>query len=452
MLIQKRIEKRSGKPKILFIGEAVSLAHVGHPALLARWTQESAYEIAFACGTKFSQVATGQGLSPLALDTISPDLFYSRLRTGHFFYSQSELEHYIEQDRALIRREKPDLVVSDFRLSLPISTRLEGVRLLTLQQAHWSPVSEARFPAPADGPLGLLPRPLRSFLFNALRPAALRLFAAPLDNVRHRYGLPKRRDFRRNYTDGDYCAYLDLPELAPLPRPPRGHFLLGPLFWTPPCADASAQTESRKHTSSLKTDPALAYVSMGSSGDARVLPNVLRVLIKAGYSAVVSGSRQKLDAVDPRKVRYVGMVNPSSYLSRATLTVCHGGAGTVYQSLAAGVPVLSLPSNPDQEMMARAAERAGAGVCLPAESATATRLNSSLKQAESPSCREDATRLALAIKTHDTRKCWLAWLDATLAQTSIHIGEKAETSRGSLFYDDAHPLTSRQREPSVDLA
>jgi UDP:flavonoid glycosyltransferase YjiC (YdhE family) len=44
--------------------------------------------------------------------------------------------------------------------------------------------------------------------------------------------------------------------------------------------------------------------------------------------------------------------------------ITNGGSSTGYQALAAGVPVLGIPSNLDQYLAMQAIERAGAGVTL----------------------------------------------------------------------------------------
>lgn len=400
------------EPRILFVGEAVSLAHVGRPAILARWALETGYEVKIACGDALAQVVRGEGLEPISLETIAPKTFYARLDTGRFFYTQEELEKYVTAERTLIRREHPDLIVGDFRLTLAISACLEGVPLLSLQQAHWSPVSLARFPAPTGGPLGLLPPTFRQQVFEAIRPIAYRNFAAPLDAVRERFGMKRLRDFRLNYTDGDFCAYLDLPELVPLGALPRGHYFLGPLHWAPRSGGECSKGPYEDTDGNCYSRP-LAYVSMGSSGDENLLPTILQALADKGFQAAVSGVQRLVDSTYPG-VRFLGTLNPSAILQEAALTICHGGAGTVYQSLSSGVPVLCLPSNPDQQLMARAVEQFGAGRCLPAELGTAQRLYRAIEETASENCREATSRLALAIDTHDTRGRWLAWLEKTL--------------------------------------
>jgi UDP:flavonoid glycosyltransferase YjiC (YdhE family) len=203
------------KRRILFFGEAVSLAHVARPAVLARWAREAGHEVHFACGARYAGVARGEGLDPLPLPTVEPADFYRRLSRGKFFYTYDELIACVQAELRLIREVKPDLVVGDFRLTLPVSAKLAGVKCLTLSNAHWSPAAERRLGAPEGGLFGLLPRFVRQPLFDAIKPLAYRFFAAPLDRVRRSFGLPGFDDFREHYTAGDFCAYLDLPELFP---------------------------------------------------------------------------------------------------------------------------------------------------------------------------------------------------------------------------------------------
>ena len=47
--------------------------------------------------------------------------------------------------------------------------------------------------------------------------------------------------------------------------------------------------------------------------------------------------------------------------ARAALVICNGGSATVYQALAAGVPVLGLPGNLDQFLMMHFVRSFGAG-------------------------------------------------------------------------------------------
>jgi UDP:flavonoid glycosyltransferase YjiC (YdhE family) len=405
--------------RILFVGESVCLAHVGRPALLARWAREAGHDVAFACGPAFAGAAREEGLDPIPLQTIDLKILYRRLDEGRFFYARENLDAYVEAERALLARVKPDLVVGDFRLTLSVSAALAGVPMLSLINAHWSPGHPCRFPAPRAGIFRRLPLALREPLFALGRPLGYGLFARPLDNLRRRHGLAPLGDLRELYTAGDYCAYLDLPELVPLRRVPAGHFYLGPLAWTPRAARPV-------RLDGLDPRRPLAYVSMGSSGDEGLLPGVLGALAAAGFNVVLSGIeharaeawRQSVPGLNGRLLAARRM-DPGPALARAAVTVCHGGSGTVYQSLARGVPVLSLPHNPDQGLVAQSVEAAGAGRTLhPDRFRTGTfkeMVTIHLNGGRGGLSRR-AGALSMSIGAWDVRGRWSRWLAAFAAR------------------------------------
>ena len=60
------------------------------------------------------------------------------------------IRDYVKRDCELIRSVHfPDLVIGDMRPSLPISSRLEGVRCATIASAYWSPYAKRRSIIPA---------------------------------------------------------------------------------------------------------------------------------------------------------------------------------------------------------------------------------------------------------------------------------------------------------------
>ena len=73
-------------PRILFVGESVSLAHIGRPALLARWARQAGCEVHFACGPRYASIAQAEGLQVHPLKTIPGKRFYERLNQGRVFY------------------------------------------------------------------------------------------------------------------------------------------------------------------------------------------------------------------------------------------------------------------------------------------------------------------------------------------------------------------------------
>ncbi|MFE3904224.1 glycosyltransferase [Streptomyces sp. NPDC059153] len=85
----------------------------------------------------------------------------------------------------------------------------------------------------------------------------------------------------------------------------------------------------------------------------------VRVLLTTGHGTDVSG----LGPIPPN-VHVEAWVPQADVLGRASLAVCHGGSGTVFGALAAGVPLVCVPLFADQPVNARLVAEAGAGTAV----------------------------------------------------------------------------------------
>jgi MGT family glycosyltransferase len=74
-------------------------------------------------------------------------------------------------------------------------------------------------------------------------------------------------------------------------------------------------------------------------------------------------------------------VPQTDILSRAALTLTHGGMNTTLQSLHFGVPAIALPLTHDQPAIAARLARSGAGLAIPLRSLTAPRLRAAIETA-----------------------------------------------------------------------
>lgn len=85
----------------------------------------------------------------------------------------------------------------------------------------------------------------------------------------------------------------------------------------------------------------------------------IRVLLTAGRGADI----QALGEV-PANVHVEAWVSQADVLTAATAVVCHGGSGTTFGTLAAGLPLVIVPMFADQPANARLVESAGAGLAV----------------------------------------------------------------------------------------
>jgi UDP:flavonoid glycosyltransferase YjiC (YdhE family) len=353
------------RPRILFVGEAVTLAHVSRPIALAQALDPARHEAILAVEPRFRSLWEGLPFEVRSIRSIPREQFLAALAKGRPVYDVETLRGYVREDRELIREVAPDAIVGDFRLSLSVSARLEGVPYLAITNAYWSPHARPRFPLPELRPLTtLLPIPVAKGVFDLVRPLAFASHSAPLNRVREENGLPPLgRDLRRIYTDADHVLYADTPELAPIEDAPANHHYLGPILWSPPIDLPGWWGE-------LPDDRPIVYVNLGSSGRGSLLGRALAALADLPVSVVAA-------SVDGGQAgRSVGNAWLAPFLpgreaaARSRLVVCNGGSPSVHQALSVGTPAIGLAENMDQHLNMEPVHRLGAGLLLRSDRAT----------------------------------------------------------------------------------
>jgi UDP:flavonoid glycosyltransferase YjiC (YdhE family) len=349
------------RKKILFMAEAVTLAHLARPLALAQMLDPRRYEVHLASVPGYDEFFAGNALRRWPIRSISSAQFLAALAAGKPVYDSVTLAGYVEDDLGLLRELRPAVVVGDFRLSLSVSARLARVPYVAISNAYWSPYVRQHYRVPNIGLSQVLPIAVADAVFRLVRPLAFALHTLPLNQVRRRHGLPSLGwDLRRIYTDGDRTLYADIPELFPARDLPASHSYLGPLTWSPPLP-APPWWDDLPHGTPL------VYVTLGSSGQGALLPGVLRALAALPVT-VVAATAGRVDVGSvPDNARVAAFLPGDEAARRASLVICNGGSPTSQQALAAGVPVLGIASNLDQFLNMGGIEAAGAGQLLRAD-------------------------------------------------------------------------------------
>ncbi|HET9978249.1 MAG TPA: glycosyltransferase [Burkholderiaceae bacterium] len=376
------IDPTAGRRRVLFFAEAVTLAHVARPIVLARALAGTAWQPVMACDARYRRFFETEPWPTLPLTTIPGAQFLRALAKGSPVYSADTLRGYLAEDLRLIDQVRPDVVVGDFRLSLSVAARLARVPYIAISNAYWSPyVRDKRFPMPVLPISRMLPLPLAGALFRVAQPVAFAQHCAPLNRLRRENGLPSLgADLRRVYTDADRTLYADLPEAFEMEAPmPAHHRFIGPIVWSPPVPLPSWWHE-------VPTDRPIVYVTLGSSGSSRTLDAVLQALGDLPLSMLVATAGAPRPARTARNAFIADYLPGEAAAERARLVICNGGSPTSQQALAAGVPVLGIASNMDQFLNMQGIGRLGAGKVLRADRIDAEQLRrvvSSWVEAES---------------------------------------------------------------------
>ncbi len=384
------------RKKILFVAEAVTLAHVGRPLALAGMLDRQRYDVHFACAPGYEMFFKGSLLHSWTLNSISSARFLAALAAGKPVYDAETLSQYVLDDMRLLQAIKPDVVIGDFRLSLSVSARLAQVPYVSVINAYWSPYVRQRYQVPAIALARVLPVPLADRLFNLVRPLAFALHSRPLNQVRRAYHLPSLgHDLRRIYTDADHVLYADIPEMFPAHELPVSHGYLGPVMWSPP-------TELPAWWDGLPAGREIIYVTLGSSGQGALLPTVLQALAPLPVMVMAATAGYSDVGALPDNARVAKYLPGELAAARSRLVICNGGSPTSQQALTAGVPVLGIAGNLDQYLNMDGVLRAGAGALLRSDRlAVATLRDTVLRLLAAPEPRAAAAGLAQQFRGYD---------------------------------------------------
>jgi len=382
------------RPRVLFIAEAVTLAHVARARVLAGTLDPERFDVHVAWDPRFNELLGPLPFPWSAVHSVPTDVFLHRLSRGAPMHDVETLRGNVREDLALLERVKPDVVVGDFRLSLAASAKVAKVPHVAVFNAYWSPFGRQTFEfAEYDYPLSnMIGHRLSLSLFRKLRPMAFAAHTKPLNTVLREHGQPGiGSDIRAMYTFGDHTAYADIPELVPTYDLSSRHHYIGAALWSPVVPEPS-------WWNALPTDRPIIYATPGSSGDSDLLPTILGALEDEPVTVVAATAGHARVSRIPTNARVERFLPGQAAAARASLVLCNGGSPTTYQALTAGVPVLGLVSNNmDQHLNMQAVAESGAGEILKARGVTAPAIRAAVQRLlGTSSYREKAQRLARA--------------------------------------------------------
>lgn len=359
---------------IIFFAETVTLAHLARCITLANELVKRNYRVTLAADSRFNSLLGDLQFPQIPLHSVSSAYFSQKLAQGLPLYSAKILRDYVEEDLMIIERLKPDFIFGDFRLSLAISSRLANIPYATITNAYWSPYADIGYPIPELPLAKLCGVALAQKLFNLARPLIFKVHSLAFNATCKKFGLPPlKNDMREIYTHADYTLYADPEDMVPMKPPPPNHLFIGPVLW-------SANAPLPDWWEALPSNKPIIFVTLGSSGDSRLLPMILETLSQLTLTVIAVTAKQTTLAQIYANVFVAEFLPAELVVKKADMVICNGGSPMVYQSLAENKAVLGIPSNLDQYLMMSVLQNTGKGKMIRAGKANPRNIRETVNQ------------------------------------------------------------------------
>jgi UDP:flavonoid glycosyltransferase YjiC (YdhE family) len=353
--------------KILFAPASNILFHVGRCLGLSKELSRRGHESIFVGTPRYLQdpaITNGNAYEFHELPDFEAEPAMEILRSLRQRPSERFLRDMVEPELRLLERLQPDLIIADFRLTMYLSARVLKIPIVSLLLAVWMQPYMAAPPRMIRTypQLRWLSRLLGQAGIGLLTPAVLRLIVryktVPFARAARRLGLTPAK-FLWDLLIGDFNLLLDTDAWSPTkPLPP--HFCrVGPILWEP---DLPLPTWIDK----LDRGRPVIYINLGSTAHRDLFARLFADFAGTPYQVIMATGGQ----IDPKDFQipdncYVERLLPvGKIMQYSDLVIYHGGAGTAYQIMRAGLPSIVIATHLDQEHQGLATEAHQVGISL----------------------------------------------------------------------------------------
>jgi len=344
--------------KILCMPDGNWLSHTSRPLEITKVLRNMGYEIIFAGEGEYLKLPKEEGFPVVSVKTIDPDRVLRCSRSGRAnWYNYELIKECVEEELMLFDREKPDLVMTDFRLPLSTSTELANIPLAVTLNAAWTNYYSVRVKPPEHFKISrVLGKGLSTVLLPLVKSFILSFDAGPFNKFRKENGLPLRKNIWDIWR-GDLNLIVDIPEYGPTKDLPDNFYYIGPIIWEP-------DIEVPEWLNELEPEKPTIYFTMGSTGYARFFKQAIEIFGDSEYQCIMTTAGMTVQANIPDNFYVVDYAPGSKIMEKSDLVVCQGGNGTIYQAMSKGVPIIGIPTMHDQEWNLDRVESLGIGIHL----------------------------------------------------------------------------------------
>lgn len=352
--------------KVLCVPYTHTLSHVSRPLAIAVELRRRGHEIVFAGeGSKIAFIEK-EGFPIAPLYEPDPQELYGNIRQGKLrFVSDSDINKMLAADSELYSAIRPDLVLSDGRFTAPISCHIASITHAAIVNVSsteyralpYVPLFEwlPKVIAPRNSAFWEVLDRLNLFLEMRIFDRAMRTFTV----LSRQHKLPKTITATNCLVGKDLTLLPDIPEYFSTRNLPSNYHYIGPLTLQQPRAMPGWWDNV------IKQKKNIIYITMGTTGLCEFFEKTVDCF--RGIDAIIiitTGGQAGISGTLPENIYVEEYLDGDVVMAAASLVVCHGGNGTIYQALQQGKPIVGIPNIPDQQFNMRQVERLGVGVTV----------------------------------------------------------------------------------------
>lgn len=357
----------SQSKKILVLPYTRTLSHLSRPLAIACKLREKGYNLIFG-GDKNSgktEFIRKEGYQIVSSFEPDDDELFANIRNGKIkFATNSTINRMISSDLRLFNKIKPDLVLTDGRFSALVSTQIANIKHVAIVNASSTKYRSLPY-IPFFKRASQLERSncirrfldisnlkMEMFLFDNLMPF--------FKSKSKQYELKKQVTATNCLTGKDLTLLADIPEYFPTKSLPSDYHYIGPLTWK-----RGYQHPSPEWWPMDKKNSKLIYITMGTTGDINFFPKLYDAFKHSDHKVIMTTGGQVEAALNiPGEFYIEPYLDGDKIMEICDLVICHGGNGTIYQSLNSARPIIGIPTIPDQQFNMRRVESLGTGILL----------------------------------------------------------------------------------------
>jgi UDP:flavonoid glycosyltransferase YjiC (YdhE family) len=312
-------------------------------------------EIIFADSTNYRTSVAAAGYSVFKVENFDPSEVNRGAREFNFnWMNQQTLEKVLDSQIETINEYEPDLILGDTAFTLKMAAEATKTRYASLLNGYMTKYYMYNRGVSRNHPgykySKMMPSTVFEIISREIEHLSLTQIHEPYRNIRELRGLT-RTSYLLDELEGDLNLVCDLPNLYPLKDPPQNYRNIGPLYYS----INDDEEDARKF---LGDEGPRILVTTGSTGNSEYF-KALGDSIFTDYKIIATGDLA--NQLKGPNVFAKPFLQHCAVMPQIDLVICHGGNGTLYQSLAHGVPVLCHPANFEQEWNSSRVEQVGYG-------------------------------------------------------------------------------------------